>query len=317
MNGSWALRFLLFALAPILSASEGSFNLGGPCVDVVGYPPGFHTELRESLAEGDWERVIELQKQSVRAMCSNDYRWLELADAYALVARPDVAIEILTELHRKGAEIKPETLKYQEKLTELIDTPEFQKTNLGRELKELQIAAARRRDDFHSRLAALDPPARPPDRYVAEGACPFECCTFREWDVKETTPLYDRPLGSVVVGSAPEGSRVLGVTGEVHLRPAPIAVIHDRPPFARGEILFALDYLGEGFYKYWRNGEVASNDLAIEELCLRPTPKCWAEYIQPPESREEPRWWVLIETDAGLRGWTDRSQHFGNMDACG
>jgi hypothetical protein len=51
MHGSRAVRLLLFALAPILSASEGSFNLGGPCVVVVGYPPGFHTELRESLAD--------------------------------------------------------------------------------------------------------------------------------------------------------------------------------------------------------------------------------------------------------------------------
>ena len=107
------------------------------------------------------------------------------------------------------------------------------------------------------------------------------------------------------------------MTGDVHLRPAPVAVVHDRPPFVRGEIIFMLDYLGEGFFRHWRNGEIAEQKLWVDDVCLRPSRDCWAEYIEAPEKRQEPRWWVLIETADGTRGWADRPEHFGNKDACG
>lgn len=314
---------LLLVFTSILSVSsaerlsEKDFGLGGPCVDVSRYPPGFHKQQMEATEAGDWERVIELQKQSVRAMCSNNYRWLELAEAYAAAGRTDVSIEILTELHEKGEEIKASTLKFQERLKRLIEMPEFRRSALGREVNALRIEAERRRNESRVRLAALGPEVRPSDNYVAKGACPFECCRFREWEVLETTPLYDAPFGSTVVGSVTHGIQVQGVTGQVHLRPVPVAIVHDHPPFVQGEIIFVLDYLGEGYFNYWRDGEIAVDDLWINEQCLRPSADCWAEYLQPSESRTEPQWWVLIETHDGVRGWTNQTERFGNKDACG
>jgi hypothetical protein len=328
MHKSRLAGFLLLALAcfltpaaaqPGVSSTEAeAFDLGGPCDEGEGSSlPDFYTRLREATEQGDHSQVIDLQKQYVRAMCSNHYRWFDLAEAYLEADQSDMAIQVLHELHRRGAEIKPSTFRLQVSLAQLIETPEFQRSELARELQELLEQAVQRKDVHRTQLQKLDASARPPERYVAKGACPFECCSYREWDVLETTPLYDAPFGSVVVGSAVKGRKVRGVTGDVHLRPAPVAVVHDRLPFARGEIFFLLDYLGEDFYSYWRNGEIAAEQLWADDVCLRPSRDCWAEYIEAPEDREEPQWWVLIETDDGVRGWSDRPEHFGNKDACG
>ena len=273
--------------------------------------------LSAALQNEDWERLIELQKQSVRAMCSNDYRWFELGEAYLKAGQPDHVIEVLQEVHERGAEIKPETFEFQPGLAAFVQSDPFLATALGRELTALGEVAATRRRDFRVRLDSLDPGDRPPESYVAKDACPFECCSFRQWGVLEATDLYDGPAGSVIVGSVGAGSTVRAVTGEVHLRPLPIAVVHDHPPFSAGQIVFQLDYLGEGFANYWLNGEIHSNDLWADEICIRPGKNCRAEYLDPPGRRHQPVWWILIETPQGLRGWTDRSEHFDNRDACG
>jgi hypothetical protein len=305
-----------FVIAP--TAAANAFDLGGPCAEGSGStPPDLYSKISQASAAGDSERLIDLHKQSVRAMCSNHFRWLSLAETYIGADRPDKAIEVLHELHRRKAEIKHETFRDHPDLAQLIETPEFRQSELGVELRALRNVAAERKEAHRRKLEALDPAARPPERYVAEGACPFECCSYREWSVLETTSLYDAPFGSASVGTVSEGSKVKGVTGEVHLRPVPVAVIHDRPPLSRGEIIFVLDYLGEDFYSYWRNGEIAENELWADEFCLRPSRDCWAEYIEAPEMREDPQWWILIETADGVRGWTDRPEHFGNKDACG
>ena len=116
---------------------------------------------------------------------------------------------------------------------------------------------------------------------------PFECCTYREWEVLETTSLTDEPFGTIEVGTVLAGQRVLGVTGEVHLRPEPIAVVHEHPPFAMGEVLFLLDYIGEGFYRYWRNGEIGEEELWMDDFCLRPGRGCCTQPWADPRHR---RW---------------------------
>jgi hypothetical protein len=216
-----------FQLVPSIEAEV--FDLGGPCDEGEGSTPAdFHTRLREASQQGNHRQMIDLQKQYVRAMCSNHYRWFGLAKTYLGADRPGMAIQVLHELHRRGAEIKPSTFQHQANLAKLIDMPEFQNSELGRELRELRTAADQRKDVYLTQLRALDVSGRPPERYVARGACPFECCSYREWDVLKTTALYDVPFGTLVVSSAVKGQRVRGVTGDVHLRPTPVAVVHDR-----------------------------------------------------------------------------------------
>ncbi len=307
-----------FELWPSIGAQADTFDLGGPCDESLSSGlSDFYQRFAEASEQGDQQQLIDLQRLYVRAMCSNLNRWYGLAEVYLGAGQPEMATQVLEELFRRGAELKPSTFEFRETLAAFIATTEFQETELGQRLEALKSASAQRRAAYREELKALDPSLRPPERYVAEGACPFECCTYREWEVLETTSLTDEPFGTIEVGTVLAGQRVLGVTGEVHLRPEPIAVVHEHPPFAMGEVLFLLDYIGEGFYRYWRNGEIGEEELWMDDFCLRPGRGCWAEYLRPPAEREEAEWWVLIETEDGVRGWTNQPQHFGNKDACG
>src|SRR5688572_11341642 len=58
--------------------------------------------------------------------------------------------------------------------------------------------------------------SKPPQPYFDRGACPFECCTYRDWNVTEPTvvrkAMNDR---SPVAFRLKKGERVVGVTGVV------------------------------------------------------------------------------------------------------
>ena len=307
---------LLSASCPPGAEAEVPFDVGGPCQEEGASDPVPFAKMRQAAEAEDWDRLIELEKQSVRGMCSNHYRWFSLASAYLRAGQIDAAIEVLSEAHRRGARIVGETFARQPDLLALVGSDPFRESPLGRELARLRATADTRRADYQRRLAALGD-ERPPTTWVAHGACPFECCTYREWGVVRSTVLYDRPGSSNVVGTAEVGARVRALTGEVHLRPAALAVVHDHAPLVAGEIVFLLDTLGEGFSRYWRAGQVHEIEITPAERCLRPGPSCWVEHIEPSEARIPATWWVHIETPAGVRGWTSEPAHFDDKDACG
>ena len=41
-------------------------------------------------------------------------------------------------------------------------------------------------------------PGSPPSLYVSKGACPFECCTYREWTANRDLVLTDHPDGKPI-----------------------------------------------------------------------------------------------------------------------
>src|ERR671927_1199670 len=64
--------------------------------------------------------------------------------------------------------------------------------------------------------AAAQSQTRPPRNYEDRGACPFECCTYRAWTVKEDTAFYrTRSNKSARLFGARKGERVTGLTGVV------------------------------------------------------------------------------------------------------
>lgn len=162
---------------------------------------------------------------------------------------------------------------------------------------------------------------RPPATFVAEDACPFECCVFREWTVKADVTLLSRPLGTTTVGMAKAGETVQAETGEVHVEPVPIGVTHDLGIFKKGDVFFALNYLGEGFFNLWHDGRVVGGGaLDRASHCLRPGESCRTETVFPEHEDLVARrheWWVRVRTNSGTVGWTSDTRQFGNMDACG
>ena len=148
--------------------------------------------------------------------------------------------------------------------------------------------------------------------YVDKGACPFECCTYRDWGTEITTKLYAEPKkSSAVVGSAEKGATVKAQTGEVHTKPGKLIVRRNVTTFRKGDVLWVYTYLGEGYFKIWYQGKFIEDQIDFN--IRNPTPGDWGYFEIMPDSV----WWVRVRTPSGLEGWTNEPRNFSNQDACG
>ncbi len=163
----------------------------------------------------------------------------------------------------------------------------------------LFIASAVRADDH-------------PGFYIDKGACPFECCTYRNWPTEKTTRLHAEPRAdSAVIGVAEKGTIVEAETGEVHSRPGKLIVRRDVRGFKKGEVLWVYTYLGEGAFKVWHEGKFIEAEIDFDYR--HPTSRDWGYFGISPRSV----WWVKLKTSHGVEGWTNRPENFSNKDACG
>ena len=171
---------------------------------------------------------------------------------------------------------------------------------------------------------------RPTDPYIARRACPFECCTYREWTVEHSVTLYDKPGGKTTVASidASKTKHVRGLTGEVILHPVRMVLRYQistettnagRPVsnaktvvVPAGQEVWILDNLGEGYVNIWWHDQILSfgildtdntEDLAEGSHLLE-------------EAGRGAEWWVQVKTPSGMIGWTKDNDAFGNMDSC-
>ena len=61
-------------------------------------------------------------------------------------------------------------------------------------------------------------PGSPPSLYVSKGACPFECCMYREWTANRDLELMDHP-GGKPIAQIRKHDIVSARTGEVRTHP--------------------------------------------------------------------------------------------------
>jgi hypothetical protein len=155
---------------------------------------------------------------------------------------------------------------------------------------------------------------KPPRKYVDVGACPFECCTYRMWTVNEATTLWNEPGGKAVAGSLRPGDLVQGLTGEVISKPIAVradhnfhAVVEDHggardTSIPAGDTFYILHYAGEGAWKVWLHGKIATvDDSDITNMAM----------LHPKAD-----WWVKVKDVNGNVGWTLSDRHFLHQDAC-
>jgi hypothetical protein len=143
---------------------------------------------------------------------------------------------------------------------------------------------------------------KPPAVYIDKGACPFECCTYREWVARTDVTLLDVPNGKAVVGQIKKDEKVLALTGEIHSVPLAVVARKDylEAGVEAGDTIYLLHYVGEGFWKVWHLGNV----FEIDDLPGKaPKPKT--------------TWWVKLKTSSGVIGWAIDHRNFENQDACG
>jgi hypothetical protein len=301
-------------LSLLMFAADQHYDLGGPCATVQG--PGSFSELLAAKKSLDWNRIIELQRQYVREACAIQYRWEELAQTFIDAHRESDAVNVLEEMDARGFDVNPALIEpTHPQLSKFMGTPIFRASAIGKKVEALKAASDKRRARARELLTAL--PQRPPESYVAKKACPFECCTFREWTVEKDTELVVAPGSTEVIGKAKKGTRVKGLTGEVHLTPEPVYVISEIGGIPKGTVAFILDREGEGYSHVWTRGKVVSVPVEVAKYCFRPSESCWAEEIEPDIARKKPVWWVKVRLANGVIGWTDHADHFGNMDSCG
>lgn len=304
------------------------YELAGPCYEDVDHfsrdqRKTLRDDLKQAVDDKSWLRAVELQDELVRHRCWDIYEWLDLAKYLNRTGRHHDSLRILTQLYDEDPNWFERLLRQEREpfLTELIDSPEYDKSELRTVRKKDRREAKQRRQQFRQALRELPEEHRPADPYVARNVCPFECCVYRTWSVHGRVPLYEAPRSDTEIEVLEEGDTVVGRTGNVHLSPRPAGVVHavkleDGTELSTGEILFVLDYLGEGYSKVFYEGEVhQAFTYGLRNYCPRLSTDCWGEYLDSEGVNQV--WWVKVDAPSGITGWTDRVGLFGGMDSCG
>jgi hypothetical protein len=160
-------------------------------------------------------------------------------------------------------------------------------------------------------------PTSPAVPYVSEGACPFECCTYRTWTVERATETrVERKKDAPVSFALHPGDKVQALTGAVLVSRlgrarAPRDMTLPGLALRAGDEVSVLHPVGEGFWLVWKDGKTAS-----AQVNERPAAGGRGE----PELRllEKPHftWWVLVRPPQGRPGWSNQPENFGNKDRC-
>jgi hypothetical protein len=150
------------------------------------------------------------------------------------------------------------------------------------------------------------------------GACPFECCTYREWKANKPTVLLKNMSGnSPAVFKVKKGETVQAVDGMVITTKAGIGrALSDttldfddwkknttrKVSIKKGERVLILTPIGEGFYKVWYKGLILQAQMDSSQFKTIIEPK----YV----------WWVKVKNRKGQSGWTNLDENFDNKDSC-
>lgn len=167
-------------------------------------------------------------------------------------------------------------------------------------------------------LSAAEGQERPPRDYENWGVCPFECCTYREWQADADIPVHqERSEHSAIVFRLHRDEKVDALTGVVVTnRPAEVHI--DRPVkngYAKdgagpalslnaGDVVYMLSPLGEGAYLFWYRGKIYTSGTDLAAM--------------PGVDGKDAQftWWKLVKNKHGKKGWTT-SEKFKGADACG
>jgi pentatricopeptide repeat protein len=305
-------------------STSPEFDPGGLCLEKdprrrlpAGYPR--EEELRKA---GDWEQLIEAMEALVRDNCDIPFRWAGLFKALADGGRSTDALRVANEMTRRG--FPPPHAVVAKTAIQFRESEEFRASPLGTEYarREGEIQQVLKRAEENLAGMGTD---LPPKIYRSLGACPFECCTYRKWKTEKPVRVQESIQSPAIVAEVPAGADVTGVTGEVHVEPEPYAVLENNGVLKAGDVVFFLDYEGEGYVSYWYKGKIKP-DLGLDDgltsytddECLpgRQKGACSLRKMRPGK-KFLTEWWVKIRSSDGKEGWVLNTGQFSNVDRCG
>ncbi|HTI43703.1 MAG TPA: hypothetical protein VL693_17880 [Vicinamibacterales bacterium] len=165
--------------------------------------------------------------------------------------------------------------------------------------------------------------AGPPTPYDEAGACPFQCCTYREWSVDWDTDLHtDRKDDSPIAFHVALGDTVTALTGVVTTTNVgratanrQVSVGNKHITVAAGEPIYLLRNVGSD-WKIWVNGITDEQYIPNQGYCTgnkQSSDECALKVVEQPHIV----WWAKVRNALGQEGWTREVDHFGNIDSCG
>jgi hypothetical protein len=171
---------------------------------------------------------------------------------------------------------------------------------------------------------AATPAAAPVLPYLDWGACPFECCTYREWTAAHAVDAFaTRDVHGTRRFELAAGERVQALTGVVVTTRAGVAEViapvqlgyradgtGPALSLVPGERLYLLHDQGEGSVLFWYHGQTYAEMI--------PAPGANAPLTVRVRSQATSEWWVQVRNAAGQTGWVlTRPDSFRQWDRCG
>jgi hypothetical protein len=150
--------------------------------------------------------------------------------------------------------------------------------------------------------------ARVPDSvFIRKGACPFECCGYTEWALRDSAVVVTEPRrGAVAAFVLPDSTRFMADSGFVRVTDVQLIVVGDtidQRPYAAlflpGDTMVVLDYVGEGHWKVFYKDRIVEVEgfwgaeqpgLPVAEMLGRYSSEWWA-HITMKDARKG---WLLI-----------------------
>lgn len=317
------------------SGTGRHFDLGGPCE--ASHTGETHQQLVERLRrvhltgaeeeklrkDRDWLALIEAAKREVRDNCSVPYRWESLFMVLVEAHLYREAIQILEEMEARGFPMPH--LSLSKSGAGFLESGEFNATRPGARFAQEESDMQRLLRTADAALKSMPEKDRPPELYKSIGACPFECCTYGEWGTEEAIQLHEAIGSTKIIAEVPAGHRVVALTGEVWLEPEPYVALKENGVLKPGDVIFFLDYEGEGAWNLWFKGslnpKLAFNDVPhmfLYEECTSNNqgPRACSLRKLYPEKKFRYEWWVKVRTPDGKEGWVVNTGQFSNTDSC-
>ncbi len=178
------------------------------------------------------------------------------------------------------------------------------------------------RDDAPSSVAII---ARyraliPDSALVRRKACPFECCTYRDWKATHEIPVYRNEMDSgAPIFTLRTGESFHALTGNVHITGVAVVAVNkkiqgDTPQHTLlpGDSVVILNSVGEGNFNVWKkNGQI----VEVNGDWSGPP---WKPNTNHRLGNYRTQWWVQVRTFDVRDGWIHAdTARFTNADRCG